>query len=98
MKKKTKHPHVQQTKTIFEQVRIQPTQTLSTKIQAVILFFFAFLLYVNTLWFGYTLDDLLMISGNTFTKEGFAGIKKILYNDAFVGFFGENKKIGRAHV
>jgi protein O-mannosyl-transferase len=55
-----------------------------------IVFAFAFLLYVNTLDLKYTLDDALMITGNTFTQKGIAGIKEIFTNDAFVGFLGKN--------
>jgi tetratricopeptide (TPR) repeat protein len=54
---------------------------------------FAFLLYSNTLFFKYTLDDTLVITENTFTKQGFSGIKKILTTDSFVGFLGENKNL-----
>lgn len=55
-----------------------------------IVFAFAFLLYANTLDLKYTLDDSLMITGNTFTKKGVGGIKEIFTNDAFVGFLGKN--------
>ncbi len=53
-------------------------------------FAFAFLLYANTLDLKYTLDDSLMITGNTFTQKGVGGIKEIFTNDAFVGFLGKN--------
>lgn len=65
----------------------------NTWIQALILFVFSVLLYINTIGFKYTLDDMLMITSNKFTKEGLSGIKDILYNDTFVGFFGENKNL-----
>jgi protein O-mannosyl-transferase len=54
---------------------------------------FSFLLYSNTLFFSYALDDTLVITQNSFTKEGFSGIKKILTKDSFVGFLGENKNL-----
>jgi protein O-mannosyl-transferase len=50
-------------------------------------------LYANTLGHGFVLDDMMMITHNTFTKEGFIGIGKILTNDAFTGFHGENKNL-----
>ncbi|NVO02316.1 MAG: DUF1736 domain-containing protein [Bacteroidetes bacterium] len=53
----------------------------------------AILLYSNTLGFDYNLDDGLMITENTFTKKGISGIKDILTNDSFVGFFGEAKNL-----
>ncbi len=54
---------------------------------------FSFLLYSNTLFFSYTLDDTLVITENAFTKQGFSGIAKILTKDSFVGFLGENKNL-----
>ncbi len=55
-----------------------------------IVFLFALLLYADTLDLNYTLDDSLMVTQNTFTKKGVAGIKEIFTNDAFVGFLGKN--------
>lgn len=55
-----------------------------------LVFIMAFLLYSNTLDLHYTLDDTLMITGNSFTKKGVDGIKDIFTNDAFVGFLGKN--------
>jgi tetratricopeptide (TPR) repeat protein len=55
-----------------------------------IVFSFAILLYADTLDLKYTLDDSLMITGNTFTQKGVKGIKEIFTNDAFVGFLGKN--------
>lgn len=55
-----------------------------------IVFVFALALYANTLDLQYTLDDALMITENTFTKKGVAGMDDILTNDAFVGFLGKN--------
>lgn len=57
------------------------------------LFFFVFALYSNTLLNQYALDDRLMITENTFTKEGIKGIPDILTNDSFVGFFGKQKNL-----
>jgi Tfp pilus assembly protein PilF len=47
-------------------------------------------LYANTLDMDYTLDDTLMITGNSFTKKGIHGIGDIFTNDAFVGFLGKS--------
>ncbi|MBU0488264.1 MAG: tetratricopeptide repeat protein [Bacteroidetes bacterium] len=69
-----------------------PASTV-TRIRTAIIFVFAFLLYANTLSFDYNLDDGLMITENNFTKKGFSGISDIMTNDAFVGFFGENKNL-----
>lgn len=50
-------------------------------------------LYLNTLYLDYALDDTLLITGNTFTKKGLEGIPEILTNDAFTGFFGQQKNL-----
>ncbi|MEI7670233.1 MAG: tetratricopeptide repeat protein, partial [Pseudomonadota bacterium] len=52
-----------------------------------------FLLYVNSLWNDYTLDDSIVIKENMFTQKGFAGIKDILTSDVFVGFFKTEKNL-----
>ncbi len=59
------------------------------KFQAVFIFLFAFLLYSQTLGYGYVLDDGLMITENKFTLKGFSGIKDILTHDQFTGLSGK---------
>lgn len=61
-------------------------------IGSVTLFLFSFLLYANTLSHQYTLDDSIVIIDNTFTKQGFGGIKSLLKHDTFLGFFNEEGK------
>jgi protein O-mannosyl-transferase len=61
--------------------------------QLLVLFLFAFVLYGNTLFFGYAVDDAIVITDNRFTKEGVQGIKDLLTKDTFFGFFGENKQL-----
>lgn len=58
------------------------------KRQSWLLFILAFLLYANTLNYGYVLDDGLMIKENTFTLKGFNGIGDILTHDQFAGIAG----------
>lgn len=65
----------------------------NSRLQYVMLFAFVLILYGNTLTLQYALDDRLLITENAFTKKGFAGIKDILTNDSFVGFFGEKKNL-----
>jgi tetratricopeptide (TPR) repeat protein len=65
----------------------------NTNLPLYLLFGFAFLLYANSLFNQYTLDDRLMITENAFTKKGFSGIKDILTTDSFVGFFGRQKNL-----
>ncbi|MGD0712021.1 MAG: tetratricopeptide repeat protein [Bacteroidales bacterium] len=74
----------------------QPALTVaksSVNLPAYLLFGFAFLLYANSLFNQYALDDRLMITENSFTKKGFSGIKDILTTDSFVGFFGRQKNL-----
>ena len=49
---------------------------------------FTFAIYSNSLWNKYAIDDTMVITDNTFTKRGIAGIPDIFKKDAFVGFFG----------
>jgi len=56
--------------------------------QGVFLLLFA-LVYANTLKHEFVLDDVIVITGNKFTKKGFAGIGDIMTHDAFVGAYGE---------
>ncbi|MHC1707098.1 MAG: tetratricopeptide repeat protein [Bacteroidales bacterium] len=68
-------------------------KTNSSNLQLWFIFLFSIALYANTLTFNYTLDDSLMITENAFTKKGLSGIKDIMVNDAFTGFFGVQKKL-----
>ncbi len=61
--------------------------------QNYILIGISLLLYANTLFFSYTLDDRMLISENKFTKEGVSGLKSVFTNDAFTGFFGIKKNL-----
>lgn len=53
----------------------------------------AFLLYGQTMWYDYALDDSIVIKKNEFAKQGVSGIGDILSNDTFVGFFGKKKNL-----
>ncbi len=59
----------------------------------ILIFAVSFILYINTLGHEYALDDTMMITENSFTRQGFDGFGNILTNDAFVGFFGEEKTL-----
>ena len=54
-----------------------------------ILFVFAFVLYGNTIFHDYALDDCLMITDNHYTQSGIKGIKDILLFDTCKGY-GDN--------
>lgn len=60
------------------------------KWQCLAIFLMAFVLYANTLGNQYALDDMIVLTKNTFTQQGIAGIDEIMTTDAFHGFFGPN--------
>ncbi len=53
----------------------------------------SFTLYHSCLSYGYVLDDLMVITGNEYTKKGFDGIWDILTTESFQGYFGEKKEL-----
>lgn len=71
----------------------QPAVKKNVNLPFYLLFGFAIVLYANSLLNKYASDDRLMITENAFTKKGFSGIKEIMTNDAFVGFFGKQKNL-----
>lgn len=50
-------------------------------------------LYANTIPFGYTFDDKVVITRNSNTQQGLAGIKGILLQDAFTEYFGKTQNL-----
>ncbi|MDZ4843963.1 MAG: tetratricopeptide repeat protein [Chitinophagales bacterium] len=71
----------------------QETSSLNFKIQALLVFALAFVLYANTISHDYAVDDTIVITKNTLTTKGFNGIPQIMTTDAFYGFFGEGYKL-----
>lgn len=49
----------------------------------------SFLLYVNTLNHQFAFDDAIVITGNSLTQKGTAGIPDLVTKDFFVGIYGE---------
>lgn len=49
--------------------------------------------YGNTLLNGYALDDVISITMNSFTKNGFKGIPDLLSKDSFYGFIGSASEL-----
>lgn len=47
----------------------------------------AFALYGITMWYGYVLDDEMMIWKNAFVQKGFGGIAEIFSADSLMGYF-----------
>jgi len=61
--------------------------------QPLIICLLAFLIYSNSLFLGYALDDRLVITENKFTQAGLKGLKDIFTTDSFVGFFGKQNTL-----
>jgi len=59
----------------------------------ILIIILCFGLYGNTLYLKYAYDDLMVITGNQFTKQGIAGIGNILSTDFFTGFFGKDQNM-----
>ncbi len=51
-----------------------------------------FILYTNTLFHDYALDDAIVITENMFTQQGISGIPGLAKYDTFYGFFKEEGK------
>lgn len=71
----------------------QETVLRNFRIQALLVFALAFLLYANTITHDYAVDDTIVITKNTLTAKGVNGIPRIMQTDAFYGFFGEGYKL-----
>jgi hypothetical protein len=59
----------------------------NTRLQSLLIFAVAFLLYANTLTHGFVLDDAIVITDNMYTQQGVKGVGGILSKDTFFGFF-----------
>jgi tetratricopeptide (TPR) repeat protein len=75
---------------VAEQLQVtNPVMQFPTWAPYLIIFIFSILLYSNTLWNRYAIDDTIVVTDNKFTKKGFGGIKDHFTHDMFEGFFGE---------
>ncbi|HMR87519.1 MAG TPA: hypothetical protein PKD51_05170 [Saprospiraceae bacterium] len=61
--------------------------------ESIIIMLLSFALYHVCIPYGYVLDDLMVITGNKYTKMGFSGIDEILTTESFEGYFGEKKEL-----
>lgn len=66
---------------------------ISNLVPALILFFVAFGLYIQSVGFEYVLDDQIVLTKNDFVKKGFGGIKDILTTESMTGYFKEQKNL-----
>lgn len=65
----------------------------ATQLQYLVILLISLLIYANTLFFGFALDDGLIITDNKVTKKGLAGYKEIFTKNAFYGVFGDQASI-----
>jgi protein O-mannosyl-transferase len=86
-------PHQQEARPSDAQADLLRPQARPQFAPQILLMLFAFLLYGNTLRNGFALDDVVVITENTFTKKGIEGLGDIFTTDAFVGFYGEQKDV-----
>lgn len=88
--KKNKHP---KTHSIKEEVSLPKLEQSATTnfytnktFQISVLLIVSFCFYFNTIWNGYLLDDVIVLTKNNFTLSGFSGIWDILSKDSFEGY------------
>jgi protein O-mannosyl-transferase len=65
----------------------------NSRFVVLIFFLLSFVLYGQSIWYDYVLDDQIVITDNRFTKKGFAGIKDLMSKESFVGYFGEQRDL-----
>ena len=58
-------------------------------LSCILLFTTAFIFYGNSISNKFALDDLIVITENKFTLNGFGGLKDIFTHDAFIGAYGK---------
>ncbi|HRG88982.1 MAG TPA: DUF1736 domain-containing protein, partial [Chitinophagales bacterium] len=86
---KTDNRNVKQAEQAVAGQQTQPGKSLPSWSYYVFIFLFSCLIYSNTLWNRYAIDDTIVVTDNKFTKKGFGGIKDHFTHDMFEGFFGE---------
>jgi len=60
-----------------------------SRVQYLVILVISLLIYSNTLFFNFALDDGLMITDNKVTKKGFSGLGEIFTKNSFYGVFGD---------
>lgn len=84
-KKKTNKPrpaNIAETNTSFVSTT---SSTPNTVVLGIIVAAFAFLLYAQSITFGFVLDDQASITANTLVQEGFSAIPKLMVTDSWHG-------------
>lgn len=63
------------------------------KLQGLLVAICSMVIYLNTMTLHWAVDDAMVITRNTFTQRGAAGIPGIWKTDMFYGLFGESKNL-----
>ena len=96
MTKKKKNIKVStDTKPVTRNEKPETSSFLKRYSTEIILFMLAFFLYANVINNDYALDDVAVIQQNKFTKQGFAGIPKILHTFYWAGYWDQNAGLYR---
>jgi tetratricopeptide (TPR) repeat protein len=95
MRKKESKPSASKSHTASTTKALQPERyyPFPKKYILGVIVLYTSVLFFNTLWSQYALDDSIVIKENMFTQQGFAGIKKIMSTDVFLGFFKVEKAL-----
>lgn len=71
---------------VKQKPKTQNQSSGSNRFYLLLLFIFTFIIYGNTLWNDYALDDGIVITENHFVQRGVSGIADILTHDSFTGW------------
>ncbi len=78
---------------VMHKIPQQPSNL--NKTLPLIIFIFSFLLYANTIYNDFALDDVAVIQQNKFTKQGVAGIDDMLHTFYWQGYWDTNAGLYR---
>ena len=88
-KANTPKPEIKGNSTNTPAAELNKKTSFLSKYGGWLLFLLAFLLYGNTVGHKFAFDDSIVITDNTFTQKGFAGIPDLVSRDFFEGVYGE---------
>ena len=82
-------------KKITPKVKLAPYPTFGKKewTNSSVFILLAAIMYGVAVTYGYVLDDTIVITNNSFTKNGLAGVWDIFSTESFAGYFGEQKDL-----
>ena len=75
--------------------KVFATHNSSLNKGSILIFALAFGLYFNSIFNKYSFDDTIVVTSNSFTKQGFAGIPDLLTTDYLTGMYGKEMNMYR---